>query len=139
MRIFMGVPYPVVKTPKGYFYSQDGTNQIKSDLLILLLTNPGERVMLPAFGTPLRTLVFEPNDKTLQLRAKNMIINSIKKWEPRIAVQAITVDSKLSINDADASDDQSEFESVLLIKIIFVDPQNIKEVQELSLEVPLSQ
>jgi phage baseplate assembly protein W len=137
MRLFLGVPYPIVKNPRGFLYSQDGIDQIKSDMLVLLLTNPGERVMNPNFGTPLRRLIFEPNDPALRLEAKNMIINSINRWEPRIAVENIEVESKIDNNSLNKSDDKQELEHILFIRIIFVDPQNIKEVQELLLEVPL--
>lgn len=137
MRIFLGVPYPIVKNPRGFLYSQDGIDQIKSDLLILLLTNPGERVMEPNFGTPLRKLIFDPNDLTLRVKAKNMIINSIKRWEPRVAVQNVEVSSIVDKNSLNKEDNQQELEHILFIRIIFVDPQNIKEVQELTLEVPL--
>lgn len=137
MKIFQGVPYPVKKTPKGFLYTQSGTNQIKSDMLVLLLTNPGERVMNPTFGTPLRKLIFEPNDAGLQKVAKNMIINSIKKWEPRVAIQNITVTSKVDKTSLSKDDNRQEVDHILFIRIIFVDPQNIKEVQELTLEVPL--
>lgn len=137
MRIFQGLPYPVRKNTRGYFYSQDGINQIKSDVLVLLLTNPGERVMNPSFGTPLRRLLFEPNDPTLQSQARNMIINSIKQWEPRIAVQNIEVASSIDKGSLNSLDDQTQVEHILFIRIIFVDPQNIQQVQELTLEVPL--
>lgn len=138
MRIFLGVPYPVRKSPQGFFYSQGGIDQIKSDMLCLLLTNPGERVMNPTFGTPLRKLIFEPNDKGLQTKARNMIINSIKKWEPRIAVKNIEVKSAVDKKSLNKADDRTEEEHILFIRIIFVDPQNIKEIQELTLEVPLA-
>lgn len=138
MRNFLGIPYPVTKTPQGFFYSQGGIDQIKADMLCLLLTNPGERVMNPTFGTPLRELVFEPNDTTLQLKARNMIINSIKKWEPRIAVKNIEVKSTIEKSSLNKEDNKTENEHILFIRIIFVDPQNIKEVQELTLEVPLA-
>jgi len=137
MRIFLGVPYPVVKNARGFLYSQDGIDQIKSDMLVLLLTNPGERVMNPDFGTPLRKLIFEPNDAALRLQAKNMIINSIKRWEPRIAVTNIEVNSKVDKDSLNKADQKQDLEHILFIRIIFVDPQNIKEVQELLLEVPL--
>jgi phage baseplate assembly protein W len=137
MRIFQGLPYPVTKTPRGYFYSQEGVNQIKSDLLVLLLTNPGERVMNLDFGTPLRSLLFEPNDPYLHTQAKNMIIKSIKSWEPRIAVQNIEVTSSVDKNSINNLDNQTELEHILFIRIIFVDPQDIKQIQELTLEVPL--
>jgi phage baseplate assembly protein W len=137
MRRFLGVPYPIQKNARGFLYSQDGIDQIKSDMLVLLLTNPGERVMNPTFGTPLRKLLFEPNDAALRLQAKNMIINSIKKWEPRIAVRNIEVSSKVDNDSLNKADNKQELEHILFIRIIFVDPQNIKEVQELLLEVPL--
>ena len=142
MKIFQGVPYPITKSPLGYLHSQDGVRQIKSDLLVLLLTNPGERVMEPAFGTPLRTLIFEPNDPTLQLQAQNMILNSIKQWEPRIAVQHISITGpptgQVSESQLNKSDAKQDLENLLMIQIIFVDPQNIKEVQALTLQVPIA-
>lgn len=138
MRNFLGVPYPIRKTLQGFFYSQSGINQIKSDLLVLLLTNPGERIMTPAYGTPLNKLLFEPNDPLLQVTAKNMIANSIAAWEPRIKVEQIQVQSKVDKESLNSLDNKQELEHILSIKIMFIDPQNIKEVQELLLEVPLS-
>lgn len=137
MRNFLGIPYPIRKTPHGFLYPQGGIDQVKSDMLILLLTNPGERVMEPTYGTPLRTLLFEPNDLTLQIRARNMIIASIQKWEPRIKIDDIQV-SSVDETILNIADDKSELESILFIRILFRDPQNIKEVQELTLEVPLA-
>ena len=135
---FLGVPYPITKNALGFLHSQDGVNQIKSDMLVLLLTNPGERVYLPTFGTPLRKLIFEPNDPGLAMKARQMIIASLKAWEPRIAVQQIQVTNSLDRRLADPMDDRTELDAVLVIRIIFVDPENITEVQQLSLEVPLA-
>jgi phage baseplate assembly protein W len=138
MAKFMGLPYPIKKHAQGFFHTQDGVNQIKSDLLVLLLTNPGERIFLPTYGTPLRRLVFEPNDAGLEFKARQMIINSIKQWEPRIAIKQIEVKSKVDDDSVDVNDDKSALEHILSIKIIFVDPENIQEVQELKLEMPLA-
>lgn len=134
---FLGSPYPIEKHPMGFFHTQSGIDQIKSDLLILLLTNPGERVMLPTFGTPLRRLVFEPNDTTLQMTARDMIISAIEMWEPRIVVDAIEVGGADldSLNPADLEED---VDYILSIKIKFFDPQNIQNLQSLTLEVPLT-
>lgn len=135
---FLGVPYPIRKHPQGFLRIQSGINQIKSDMLTLLLTNPGERVMLPAYGTPLRKLIFEPNDPALREKAKAMIANSIKLWEPRVAVQQIDVTSKIEEITLHNDDPRTDLEHILVIRILFVDPQNIVEVQELKLEIPLS-
>lgn len=138
MSRFLGLPYPTTPNPQGYWYSQSGIDQIKSDMLVLLLTNPGERVMLPTFGTPLNTLLFEPNDPATALKARQMIIKSISDWEPRVAVTNIEVTTNADDTSLDSQDDLTEKEHILYIKINFVDPENIKEVQELALQVPLS-
>lgn len=137
MAEFLGAPYPIRTHPRGLLHTQSGINQIKADLLILLLTNPGERVMLPEFGTPLKTLVFEQNDETLADQARQMIINSIKTWEPRITVEAIEVYNSFD-EDLHPDDPMTDVDHILGIRIRFFDPQNIKDVQELKLEIPLA-
>ena len=69
---FIGLQYPLVKNPRGLLAQKNGVDQIKADVLQLLLTNPGERVMLPNYGTPLRKLIFEPNDDGLIAEAKKL-------------------------------------------------------------------
>jgi phage baseplate assembly protein W len=138
MTRFLGYPYPITKTPKGYFYSQDGINTIKSDLLQLILTNPGERIMNPEFGTPLKRLLFEPNDFSARLQARNIIIDSINKWEPRIVIDKIEVSSQIDKTSLNKFDDNSEIENILFIRILFRDPEDLANVQELVLEVPLN-
>ena len=137
MRKFLGLQYPIQKTVRGLLAQKQGVDQIKADLLQLLLTNPGERVMLPTFGTPLRELMFEPNDTSLELQARQMIVESIKKWEPRIVIQNIAVSSKFDESNLNIDDTLEEVEGILGISIKFVDPENISEVQELKLEVPI--
>lgn len=163
---FKGCPYPIEADPLGYLRTQWGIDQIKSDILILLLTNPGERVMLPTFGTPLKKLFFEPNDAIVVQQARQMIIESIRRWEPRIALEQVKVfvgtdqfdDKSIISPDAPTNtgdtpldpltlaklesqkyldDETSEKESVLGIQIRFFDPQDISNVQELVLEVPM--
>ena len=135
MSDFKGCPYPIRRHPLGLLHVERGINQIKADLLILLLTNPGERVMLPRFGTPLRRLVFEPNDSTLKEQAREMIINSIRTWEPRITVDAIEVTN--SWDEFSPDDPREDVDHILGIRIRFFDPENLKDVQELVLEMPL--
>ncbi len=153
---FKGCPYPIEKHPLGYLHTQWGLDQIKSDLLILLLTNPGERVMLPNFGTPLNKLLFEPNDTIIVQQARQMVVESINLWEPRVGVKQIQVFSGTDQSVADTlpatpptgagmtggfeqSDIYSENDHILTIKIQLFDPQDITEVQELVLSVPISQ
>lgn len=139
---FLGAPYPIIKHPRGFLRTQSGINQVKSDLLVLLLTEPGERVMLPEFGTPLKQFFFEPNDTELVSRVKEVIAASIKTWEPRIAVTNIKVstqetdDISRSLNEDDPREDIGH---ILLVSIQFTDFDNIQKVEELKLEIPLGE
>jgi phage baseplate assembly protein W len=128
-----GMPYPIVKYPLGFLFSQKDLDQVRSDLLVLLLTNPGERVMLPDFGTPLRSLLFEPNDPTVETQAREMVINSISKWEPRITIKDITVSS-----GGNGMDTGTDSDHVLGISIDFFNPGKIADVQTLRLEIPIN-
>lgn len=134
---FLGCPYPMIRNPRGFLATQSGIDQIKSDLLVLLLTNPGERCFLPDFGTPLRSLLFEQNDAFIKDQAKNMIIDSIKKWEPRIAVNAVEVSTQIDPESLNSNDTKDNIDHILSIKIVFVDPENIQSVNELKLVLPL--
>ena len=135
---FLGAAYPITNHPRGFLRTQSNVDQIKSDLLVLLLTEPGERVMLPEFGTPLRQYFFEPNDSSLSSKVKKTISDSITMWEPRIAVQNISVslgsDVVSSLNSLDLKQDIGH---ILLIKIDFVNFNDIQKLEQLSLEIPL--
>lgn len=134
---YYGAPYPIERHPLGFLHSEEGLNQVKADLLILLLTNPGERVMLNNYGTPLRRLFFEPNDSITEDAAREMIAEAIRLWEPRITVQSIEVST---IDEANLSldDTQENKDHILGIRVSFFDPKDIGEIQELVLEIPMS-
>jgi phage baseplate assembly protein W len=136
---FNGAPYPITKHPLGLLRSQKGANQVKSDLLALLLTEPGERVMLPTFGTPLKQFFFEQNDSVIVERVREVIANSIRTWEPRIAVTAIDVTNSEDNMEQSLSplDSRESLGNILMIRILFTDFNDIRNVQELKLEIPL--
>ncbi len=134
---FLGTQYPLIRTNRGFLAQKTGVDQIKADLLQLLLTNPGERVMIPNYGTPLRKLLFEPNDPALEIQARQIISNAILTWEPRIIVTNIQVTSNFNRDDLNPSDNGEDKDSILGIKISFVDPQNINEIEDLVLQLPI--
>ena len=73
-------------TPTGGFAWADGDACIRQELLLLLLTVPGERVIRPAFGCHLDRLLFQPNDETLAGLAIHYVQQAIARFEPRIVV-----------------------------------------------------
>jgi phage baseplate assembly protein W len=134
--IINGTPYPIVKRPQGLLSTVTNYEAIKADLLQLLLTNPGERVMLPDFGTPLRSLLFEQNNANLANNARAMIIESIRNWEPRIAVTDITVKNQGTMYESGMGDPDS-LGNELYISITFSTPDNIKQTDTLVLQLPV--
>lgn len=133
--VLKGAPYPISKNPLGYLFSQEGIATLKSDLIQLLLTNPKERVMLPSYGTPLRKLLFSPNDAALVAETKKIIANSIETWEPRIVVSQIDITSGY-INNSKNANELNSNDHVLTINIKFFDPQKIDFVESLTIQLP---
>ena len=136
MTRFAGMPYPVCGHARGLLRTQEGVNQIKSDLLSLILTNQGERVMLPGYGVSLRQFLFEPNDAVVADEIRAQLDRQLRLWEPRVVIEQIEIKIP-SKDELDSNDDLTERGSVLLIRILFFDPENIQEIQDLKLEVHL--
>ena len=134
---FVGAPYPITESPMGYFRTVSGLDLVKADLLSLLLTNSGERVMMPDFGTDLDSLLFEPNDPILQQQVKQVIANSIARWEPRVTIDNILVGSEVNVG-LNKDDDGSQLDYMLPVVIIFKDRDDITQLQELRLDVPVT-
>lgn len=57
---------------------------IQNSLRNLFNTIPGERILLPDYGSDIRRIVFEPVSETTARTIGRMIRDSIKKWEPRV-------------------------------------------------------
>jgi phage baseplate assembly protein W len=77
---------------------------VKEELIQLLLTNPGERAFLPAFGGGARRLVFEGIQDTTESMTKAMITQAIGTWlKERVTVESLDVsaqDSTITIDIA---------------------------------------
>ena len=137
--ILKGAPYPIGKSSLGYLFTQEGINTLKSDLVQLLMTNPYERVMLPTYGTPLRKILFSPNDMAVVGETKWLIAASIQTWEPRVVISSIEVFNGYdnTFNPSDNPSILNDNDHVLTIKIKFFDPQRIDYVEVLTLQLPV--
>jgi phage baseplate assembly protein W len=95
--IAIGVSLPF--NAPGVFYSTYTTkDQIKSNLVNLLLTSIGERVMNPNFGCELKRFVFEGINENNISDLKISINNSISLYIPEITVSSIDVISNKDSN-----------------------------------------
>ena len=86
--IAIGVSLPFTKPFTSTYTTKD---QIKSNLVNLLLTDVGERVMNPTFGCELKRFIFEGiTDENASLITES-ITNSINIFVPEVTVTNITV------------------------------------------------
>jgi len=95
--IVIGVSLPF--NAKGVFNKTYSTKeQIKSNLINLLLTDKGERIMNPEFGADLRKSLFENinNDSTELLRIK--IIDAINIFIPEVELGNIDIENDFDYN-----------------------------------------
>lgn len=71
---------------------QENERLIKNDLLQLLLTSPGERVMRPAFGSPIREFVFENSTPAALNGLVSDIRTTIESNDQRVRIDDIIID-----------------------------------------------
>jgi phage baseplate assembly protein W len=102
--IAIGVSLPF--NGPGVFNSTFTTkNQIKSNLVNLLLTSTGERIMNPNFGTFLKRFLFEGiTDSNLE-SLKDNLLNSISIYIPDITVTSISITPNTDYNSIDLNID----------------------------------
>ena len=62
---------------------------VEQAIQMILLTNPGERVMLPAFGAGLRRFLFAPNSAVTHGRVEDAVRAALIGQEPRITVERV--------------------------------------------------
>jgi phage baseplate assembly protein W len=86
----IGISIPF-NQPKVFSKTLSTKSQIKSNLVNLLLTTRGERVLNPTFGTTFRRLLFEPLTDNLLDSVKENILISINTFIPEITVTSMDI------------------------------------------------
>ena len=72
-------------------WSSDEQN-VRECLRVLLLTEPGERLMRLDYGCGLRRFLFEPNTLSTRRRIADAIQKAVQQWEPRVALEEVAVE-----------------------------------------------
>ncbi|MCY1022084.1 GPW/gp25 family protein [Pyxidicoccus sp. MSG2] len=71
----------------------EGERNVREAIQVILATEPRERILLPEFGAGLSRYLFEPNTVTTRHQIAEQISRSLAEWEPRIAVESVSVDA----------------------------------------------
>jgi uncharacterized protein len=92
-RLGSGWSFPVLPRPvTGDLAFAVGTEKVRESILLVLLTEPGERVMRPSFGCGLRRFLAEPNTVGTRARLVREVTTAIETWEPRVRLREVTAD-----------------------------------------------
>lgn len=101
----VGVTLPLRKGNNGYFeVSYTTKEQIKSNIKALLLTEKGERLMQPTFGSDLRKCLFEPITSNLDSIIEDSITEAINTWMPYVTIESIIYDTDNTLKDRNRID-----------------------------------
>lgn len=69
-----------------------GAENVRDSIRVILLTEPGERVMLREFGSGLRRFLFQPNIVATHRLMEEAITQSLGRWEPRVELESVRVE-----------------------------------------------
>jgi len=87
---YIGLELPLTYTQDGYFRrTKTALEQAKSNIKNLLLTNKGERLGNPTFGTNLLSLVFSQENTDLESRVEEEIRAAMSEFLPYINIKSI--------------------------------------------------
>ena len=91
--IAIGVSLPF-DGPVAFNSTYSTTEQIKSNLINLLLTNKGERIMNPEFGADLKTVLFEGITEDTSNIIKTWISTNVSIFIPEITITNLIIDKQ---------------------------------------------
>ena len=87
-----GVKLPIQYSSVDGFETVDTfKNTIKQNFKMLLLTNPGERIMIPEYGIGIKTYLFENYGAGVEGQIKTRIFNQVGLYMPVIKVGDIHI------------------------------------------------
>ncbi|MEL7152166.1 MAG: GPW/gp25 family protein [Pseudomonadota bacterium] len=79
-----GWAFPVVPDGAGNIQLASDEEDIRQAILLILRTNPGERVMLPEFGAGLDGIIFGVINQSTVALVRHRVEQALVLWEPRI-------------------------------------------------------
>ncbi len=89
---YINIKFPLeddVNKNKLFALNQTTKDAIRSNLLLLLLTEKGERYYYPDYGTNLLKFIFEPNDNITENDVSTDIKETVYKFIPYLTIKDI--------------------------------------------------
>jgi phage baseplate assembly protein W len=89
-RLGTGVRFPL-RPAGGRLDWLGGLDLVRQSIETILGTEPGERVMRPAFGCGLGRYLMAPNTASTRAAIQQDVVIALGRWEPRIRVLEVSV------------------------------------------------
>ncbi len=81
-------------------------NGLSSNLLLLLVTNKGERLYQPNYGTNLLKYIFEPMDSLTEKDIETEIKQTVKLYMPELTIDSVSFYDNTNDDYKDLSDNE---------------------------------
>lgn len=88
-----GMAFPPRVGVDGRLAQSEGEENVRESIRLILLTEPGERLLREDFGCGLRRFLFEPNTVTTRQLIGERIKQSLARWEPRVIIDEVLVEA----------------------------------------------
>lgn len=87
----IGWPLLPVPDERGELRYPGLEESVRASIRIILSTRPGEQLMRPEFGAGLESFLHEPNTLTTRRQVRDLVEESLERWEQRLRVDRIEV------------------------------------------------
>jgi len=88
-----GWRFPLLPDASGGLGYASGPPNVEQSLRILLLTELGQRVMRPDFGSKAARLVFAPGSVQYLGQLETTVREAIRDWEPRVDLEDVQAEA----------------------------------------------
>ena len=104
--IYSDLDFRFILNPNtGDFGLKKDAQAIKQSIMNILLTGRGERPFKPNFGGNLKAYLFENFDAVTQAAMENVIVKTVRNYEPRVRVDNVVIDDLTDRNALNISID----------------------------------
>ena len=83
--------FPVSPDARGRMPIIKGPASVQQSMLLILETEPGERLMRPDFGCGLRRFLMKPNTVATRALIQREVGRALRQWERRIELTSVEV------------------------------------------------
>jgi hypothetical protein len=121
-----GFSFPFRFDGPGRVAVASGDAKLRENVVHILMTGPGERIMRRDYGAGLRQLLHDPNNDALRAIMQHQVAKAIARFEPRVLLQDVTV----------GQDEDDARQGVLRVSVTFT-VRRTRQTQQISVPIGL--